>query len=42
MFGLMTAWFGYPYLEESIHENRHDMELKYTIYQQISDKGAEQ
>jgi uncharacterized membrane protein len=42
MFGLMTAWFGYPYLEESIQENRHDMELKYAISQQISNEGMKQ
>jgi uncharacterized membrane protein len=36
LFGLMTAWFGYPYLEESVEENRHDMQLKYAIVNQIS------
>ncbi len=36
LFGLMTAWFGYPYLEESIQENRHDMQLKTAIVHQIS------
>ena len=35
VFGWMTVWFGYPYLEESVKENRHDMELKYVIVQQI-------
>ncbi len=36
LFGLATAWFGYPYLEESVQENRHDMELKRAIYEQVS------
>lgn len=35
-FGLATAWFGFPYLEESVQENRHDMELKHAIVNQIS------
>jgi hypothetical protein len=35
-FGLATAWFGYPYLEESVHENRQEMALKYAIVKQIS------
>jgi uncharacterized membrane protein len=35
-FGLATAWFGYPYLEESVQENRHEMALKYAIVKQIS------
>jgi uncharacterized membrane protein len=34
-FGLATAWFGYPYLEESVQENRHDMQLKHAIVDQI-------
>jgi len=41
LFGLMTAWFGYPYLEESVQENRHDMQLKYAIVQQISTSDRE-
>jgi uncharacterized membrane protein len=36
LFGLATAWFGYPYLEESVQENRHDMEVKRAIFKQIS------
>jgi uncharacterized membrane protein len=40
LFGLATAWFGYPYLEESVQENRHDMDLKRAIYEQVS--GSEQ
>jgi uncharacterized membrane protein len=35
-FGLATAWFGFPYIEESIQESRHDMALKYAITQQTS------
>ena len=34
-FGLATAWFGFPYLEESVLANRHDMELKHAIVDQI-------
>jgi len=41
LFGLMTAWFGYPYLEESVQENRHDMQLKYAIIRQISTSDRE-
>jgi len=37
LFGLMTAWFGFPYLEESVQENRYDMQLKYAIVQQIQE-----
>ena len=36
LFGLATAWFGYPYLEESVQENRYEMQLKYAIVKQIS------
>ncbi len=39
-FGLATAWFGFPYLEESVQENRHDMQLKHAIVEQISTKKA--
>ena len=35
-FGLATAWFGFPYIEESVQENRRDMALKYAIYEQTS------
>lgn len=34
-FGLTTAWFGYPFLEESILENRREMEIKRSIVEQI-------
>ena len=40
-FGLATAWFGYPYIEESVRESRRDMELKYAVCEQISaEKGG--
>ncbi len=29
LFGFMTAWFGYPYVEESMHENRNFLEGKF-------------
>lgn len=35
-FGLATAWFGYPYIEESVVESRRDMELKHAVYEQTS------
>ena len=35
LFGLATAWFGYPYLEESVRENRREMHLKHAIAVQI-------
>jgi len=39
LFGMATAWFGYPYLEESVLENRREMQLKHAIAQQISSYG---
>lgn len=36
-FGLATAWFGFPYIEESVQENRRDMALKYAICQQTAE-----
>ncbi len=33
-FGLATAWFGFPYLEESVQENRREMALKHAIVSQ--------
>jgi len=35
LFGLTSAWFGFPYLEESIAENRREMHLKNAIVSQI-------
>ena len=40
-FGLATAWFGYPYLEESVLENRREMALKHAIARQTHE-GEEQ
>ena len=31
LFGLLTAWFGYPYVEESMQENRKFMEGKLSM-----------
>jgi hypothetical protein len=36
LFGLATAWFGFPYLEESVIENRREMQLKHSITAQIN------
>jgi len=38
LFGLATAWFGYPYLEESVVENRRDMAVKAAIVEQIANQ----
>ena len=38
LFGLASAWFGYPYLEEAIGENRRDMQLKHAIATQINEQ----
>ncbi|MGI6741697.1 MAG: DUF2085 domain-containing protein [Brevefilum sp.] len=38
-FGLAAAWFGFPYLEESVLENRHEMRLKHAIVKQIEEQG---
>jgi uncharacterized membrane protein len=35
LFGLATAWFGFPYLEESVRDNRREMRLKSAIAEQI-------
>jgi uncharacterized membrane protein len=35
LFGLATAWFGFPYLEESVQENRLALEMKFAIVNQI-------
>ena len=35
LFGLGTAWFGFPYLEDSVLENRRDMQMKHAIVSQI-------
>lgn len=38
-FGLATAWFGFPYLEESVQENRREMQIKHAIVAQISEES---
>jgi uncharacterized membrane protein len=38
LFGLGSAWFGFPYLEESILENRRDMQLRHAIVTQINEQ----
>ena len=35
LFGFATAWFGYPYVEESVEESRKDLQKKKAILQQI-------
>jgi uncharacterized membrane protein len=35
LFGLGSVWFGFPYLEESVKENRREMQMKYAIASQI-------
>lgn len=37
LFGLTSAWFGYPYLEESVLENRRELQMKYAIVRQINE-----
>jgi uncharacterized membrane protein len=41
MFGLATAWFGFPNLEESVQESRYEMTLKHAIIRQLGDQEAE-
>ncbi|MFW5714682.1 MAG: DUF2085 domain-containing protein [Brevefilum sp.] len=36
LFGLATAWFGFPYLEESVIDNRREMRIKHRITAQIN------
>lgn len=35
-FGLATAWFGFPYLEESVLESRREMALKFAVSEQTA------
>lgn len=37
LFGFLTAWFGYPYVEESMSENRKYLEEKYLKSENKSD-----
>lgn len=41
LFGLATAWFGFPYLEESVQENRRDMQMKFAIVNQFKEDPQE-
>lgn len=36
LFGLTSAWFGYPYLEETVLENRRELQMKHAIVEQIN------
>ncbi len=38
LFGLTTVWYGYPFLEDSIIENRKEMELKKAITSQMDNR----
>ncbi|MCJ7694370.1 MAG: DUF2085 domain-containing protein [Anaerolineaceae bacterium] len=40
LFGLFTAWFGYPFVEESVAESRNQIENKMALIRQLDkDKG---
>ena len=41
LFGLGTAWFGFPYLEDSVLENRRDMQMKHAIVSQIEEENQD-
>jgi len=36
LFGFATAWFGYPYVEESVQESRKELQKKKAILKQIT------
>lgn len=36
LFGFATAWFGYPYVEESVQETRKELQKKKAIVRQIT------
>lgn len=38
LFGLGSAWFGFPYLEDSVLDNRREMKLKHAIVVQMSEQ----
>jgi uncharacterized membrane protein len=40
LFGLASAWFAFPYLEESVLGNRRDMALKQAIDTQIKEQRS--
>ena len=37
LFGLFTVWYGFPFLEETIVENRNEMEIKSAIVSQMNE-----
>ena len=38
LFGLASGWFGFPYLEESVLENRKEMQLKHAVVSQMTEQ----
>lgn len=38
LFGLLTAWYGYPFVEESVAESRLQLMNKFAIIRQLSQK----
>jgi uncharacterized membrane protein len=38
LFGLLTAWYGYPFIEESVAESRLQLMNKFAIVRQLSQK----
>jgi hypothetical protein len=41
MFGFASAWFGFPYLEESVVGNRREMAMKKAITEQIEAQNGD-
>lgn len=41
-FGLFTAWYGYPFIEESVAESRIQIMNKFAIVRQLSQKQGKQ
>ena len=41
-FGLFTAWYGYPFIEESVSESRIQIMNKFAIVRQLSQKQGKQ
>lgn len=42
LFGLFTAWYGYPFIEESVAESRTQLVNKFAIIRQLSQKHGKQ
>jgi len=38
LFGLFTAWYGYPFVEESVEESRLQLLNKFAIVHQLIQK----